>query len=132
MTDYIYLTDYSAYQNLLSAGYTDGGTLGYVHATSQSGDTPLYRFYNSAGGWHFFTTAFSEGSGLTYEFIACYVWGGSGPSVIDRWHHTPSGAYRFTVHETFQNDNSDWVSEGGKFVISPSSGVALYCAHTGA
>jgi len=58
-------------------GYKSEGVAGYCFSTDQgSGTVPLYRFYNSGGVDHFYTTSKSEGNaatGWTYEGIQCYV-----------------------------------------------------------
>jgi hypothetical protein len=61
-------------------GYTFEGILGYCDPaeTARADMVPLYRYYNSAIGDHFYTISYSElgagGYGWSYEGIQCYVY----------------------------------------------------------
>ena len=50
----------------------------YVYAQPTPGMVPLYRYWNSTGADHFYTTDFSElGNGKyswVYELVQCYVY----------------------------------------------------------
>lgn len=60
----------------------EGPRLGYASPTKISGTVPLYRFYRSGNGTHFYTTSASEKTYIEqnypdvykYERIAFYVW----------------------------------------------------------
>lgn len=54
-------------------GYRSEGVAGYCYPDDRAGVEPLYRFYNERHNDHFYTTTLSEGQGLKYEGIACYV-----------------------------------------------------------
>jgi hypothetical protein len=77
--DNVYTQDTNERTSLISRGYKDEGTLGYVASSQQPGTVPLYRLYNSSNGIHFYTTQPNEvaglsGQGFHQEGVAGYVW----------------------------------------------------------
>ena len=54
------------------------GTQGYVYSGSGSGRVPLYRYWHSGIGDHFYTTNWGElgagGNGWKYEGIQAYIY----------------------------------------------------------
>lgn len=54
-------------------GYQYEGIAGYCYPNDRAGVEPLYRFCNWIHNDHVYTTSLSQGRGLRYEGVACYV-----------------------------------------------------------
>ena len=87
--------------------YNDEGIAFYVYQNQQTNTTPVYRFYNTRSGFHFFTIDPNERATInahpewnyTDEGTAFYVYPSqqSGSTSIFRFYNTVTGEHFFTI-----------------------------------
>ena len=99
-----------------SGGYVfeNPGT-GYIFKTNVSGTVPLYRWYRSSPGQHFYTVSSVSIPGYTYEGIAGYVYTTqvSGTRPLYRYFRSSAGDHFYTVnYSELGSGASGYVLEG--------------------
>ncbi|GKT25731.1 trypsin-like peptidase domain-containing protein [Acidovorax sp. SUPP3334] len=102
-------------------------------ATSASGRTAVYRFFNSSTGSHFFTASAGERDfvintypAFAYEGVAFYAYGGAtaGQSAVYRFFNKSNGAHFYTIdagerdfvratYPSFEDEGPIWYAQTG-------------------
>jgi len=124
--DHFYTIDKNEMASAVANGYISEGVEGYIYAGSGvSGTSPLYRFWNSVAGSHFYTTSVTEKDGLlgmpsvwTYEGIEGYIYTVqiSGTSPLYRFWNSVDSSHFYTTSVTERDKllgmPSVWTYEG--------------------
>jgi RHS repeat-associated protein len=95
-TDHIYNSDGSA-----PSGYTASGLTAYLEKNSATGNTPLYRYANTAGH-HYYSTTSDQPPGFTQDGILGYVRTASdlATTALYRHYSASTGDYVLTTSST--------------------------------
>jgi hypothetical protein len=109
---YFWSTNY----NEPPAWWTYVGITAYVYDGAATGTTPVYRYYNTSTGYHFYTSNWTElyggGGNWSYEGIAYYVYTSqeTGTVPLYRWDHPATGRHYYRI-EPF-SPGAGWEYEG--------------------
>lgn len=114
---HFYTASYNEFVNAVDAGkYVPEGIAGYIDATDQSGDEPLYRILLNVNGEHFYTTSSTEVASLlaetnangnlvnTNEGIAGYVSSSGGTNLVEFYRlYSPFFGHFYTADQNEVN-----------------------------
>jgi peptidoglycan hydrolase-like amidase len=88
--------------NNSQSGYLPEGIAFYAHSNQANNTVPIYRYYNSSTGDHFYSTDNSTPSGYSSEGTAFYAYSSqvSGSVPVYRFYDPDSGDHYYTISES--------------------------------
>lgn len=124
---HFYTIDHNELVTLYHSGqYIFEGAIGYVYKTQQPGSSPLFHYYKTSNGEHYFTADQNEanslaGNGWTYSGVTGYVPNSTMSNIMPVYHYMATsgraGHFWTSNWNELGNGNSSWGYYGWAYYV---------------